>query len=154
MRWHELTVYGTDSSVSVDVDHGAIQTVATTIGSALHDADVDRYAVIARCFADRVEVAVFDTDSLAHVMCEEGLLQVGFEFRSLGSLDPEGVARHEGFTKRHNIAAFSRRIVDPGNDLADRRFSFQPHGGCLREADLELCVSHAVLQIAESKRRS
>ena len=92
--------------------------MAAAVGSAFHDAEVNRDVVVARGLADGIEIAVFDADSLTHVMCEQRLLQVGFELRSFRSLDPERVAWHEGFAKRDE----SRSPVRPRRQSTQRLF--------------------------------
>jgi hypothetical protein len=99
VRWHEFAVHRTNLACSIDVNHRAIQAMTATIACTFHDAQVHSDLVFGCCFANNIKVTVLDGHALIDVVSEEGLLQAGFELRTLGAFDPERIAGNERFTE-------------------------------------------------------
>ena len=61
------------------------------IRGAFDNADVDGDIFIGRNLADAVEVTILNRDGLTDIVSIEFFLQVGFEFRTVGALDPKRI---------------------------------------------------------------
>ena len=109
--------------------------MAASIGCAFHDTQVDRDTVVARRRTHGFKITVFDAYTLANVVGEEFLLQVGLEIGTSGALNPKGIARYKRFTERYEIAFFRCGIGNLGDDLIEGRIALQPQRSDLRQAD-------------------
>jgi len=109
--------------------------VAAAVGSPFDDAEVDSDLAFGGRLANAVEVATFNGDSLADIVCVEVFLQAGFEFRTIGAFDPEWIAGQQGLAEDDKIAVNGSGLVNPIDDLCDCRVALQPDWRNLRQSD-------------------
>ena len=63
----QFPVYGTDSSLFIDVNQAAIQAMAAPIGGALHHPQINSQAFLLGQGTDRVELALFYANGLLEI---------------------------------------------------------------------------------------
>ena len=133
---HELAMHRADFAAAVDINHRAIQAVAAAVGGPLDDSEIDRNAAFGGCFANAVEVAVLNRDGLTDIVCVQGLLQTGLEFRTVSAFNPKWIAGHQRFAEGDEFATLSSRPINLFDDLRERCVALQPDWRNLRQSDL------------------
>ena len=132
---HQLAMHGADYTLWIDVHHGAIQAVATTICGTLNNAQINGYCFVCCYFADSVEITIFDRDGLADIVRVERFLQAGFELRPFSALNPKWIAGQQGFAEGDQIAATRSGLMHPVDDFRECRVALQPDWRDLRQSD-------------------
>ena len=97
--------------------------MTATIGGAFDGAEIHSDLVFGGRFANAVEIAVLDGDSLTDVIRVQSFLQLRFKLRAIGTFNPKRIARYQSLTEGDESAAFGRGLIDPFDDLRDSRVS-------------------------------
>ena len=111
--------------------------MAATIACTFHDAQVYSDLVFGCRSANNIKVTVVDRDALIDVVCIEAFLQAGFEFRTLGALDPERIAGNERLTEDDQLGTFFGSIGNPVDNLRQGRIALEPDRCDLAQRDGE-----------------
>jgi len=97
--------------------------VTAAIRGALNDAEINGNVVFSGRLAYGGQIAVLDRNCLARVVRKQGFLQCGFEFRTIGALDPERIARDERFAEYYELTIFFRGLANMRINFGERRIA-------------------------------
>src|ERR1035441_321848 len=107
------------------------------IGGALNASQIDGDAMRGRGRPEFVEVSGLRLNSLSRVLGENRLLQGGVETCSVGTFEPEWIARNQRLTEGHQLTALLCRLLHVRLHFRKRGGAIQPDRCDLRETHRE-----------------
>src|SRR5580698_7977665 len=126
ISWHQFAMNRGYLPSRIDKHERTVQAMRTTVGGALHAAQIDGDPIPRRRRTNFIEMSRLRLNRLGRVLGEDRLLEGGVKSRTVGESQPEWQTGNQRLAERHQAATLPCSLFDIRVHFCKRRRAIQP----------------------------